>query len=254
MSGSGPYGCSTFCCMDLSLEEALHLIREKTDRIEIMCDGLHDLFRHVAACSCIEARYSVHVPGADVNLASTNERVRRTGIGVIGDLCEICDAISASTLVVHPGYSAWSQVHAESYAALLRSLDDLAVLQASYRVRIAPENMGSWECCHFRSPELLQELREREFGYTLDIGHAHLNNQVHAFLAEYPPVHVHLHDNGGEIDDHAACGTGSIDFGEVLPLLPSDVLRIIEVTSFGDFGSSLDFLQNSVERPRSIND
>ena len=30
------YGCSTFCCMDLPLPEALALVREKTDRIEIV--------------------------------------------------------------------------------------------------------------------------------------------------------------------------------------------------------------------------
>jgi sugar phosphate isomerase/epimerase len=65
---------------------------------------------------------------------------------------------------------------------------------------------------------------------------------------------VHLHDNGGEIDDHAACGTGSIDFNEVPPLLPSDVPRITEVKSPGEFEDSLGFLLNPVERPRSMND
>ncbi len=248
MTDPDPYGCSTYCCMDLTLEEALSLIREKTNRIEILSDGLHDLFRHSAACNRIDARYSVHVPGADVNVASTNERVRRSGIGVIGDLCEICDAISATALVVHPGYSAWHQVHAESYAALLRSLDDLAVLQASYRVRIATENLGSWECCHFRSPALIEELRGRELGYTLDVGHAHLTGNLREFLDEYPPIHVHLHDNDGTVDAHAACGTGSIDFGEVLPHLPPDVPRIIEVIHPGDFEASLRYL-DSVRRP-----
>ncbi len=249
MRGSHLYGCSTYCCMDYTLIDALALLREKTDRIEILSDGLHDLFRDSSACHCIDARYSVHVPGADINLASTNERVRRTGIRVIDDLCEICDAISATTLVVHPGYSAWRQVHADSYAALLRSLDDLAVLQASYRVRIAPENMGSWECCHFRSPELIRQLRERDLDYTLDLGHAHPNGNIRMFLEEYPPVHVHLHDNGGVIDDHAACGTGSVEFGEILPLLPARVPRILEVKSPGEFEDSLDFLLNFVERP-----
>jgi sugar phosphate isomerase/epimerase len=230
--------------MDLPLEEALRCLRQWTDRIEILSDGLHDLFYHQSTCVCVDACYSVHVPGADVNLASTNERVRRTGILVIGDLCEICDTIDASTLVVHPGYSAWAQTRSESYSALQRSLDDLAVLQASYRVQIAPENMGSWECCHFRSPELLSELRDRDLGYTLDIGHAHLNQNLHAFLEEYPPVHIHVHDNWGEVDDHAACGTGSVDFHSVLPFLPTDVPRILEVKDVGDVGSSLRYLQH----------
>ena len=54
------YGCSTFCCMDLPLPEALALVREKTDRIEIVSEGFHDLFRYHEACHAVDARYSVH--------------------------------------------------------------------------------------------------------------------------------------------------------------------------------------------------
>ena len=167
---------------------------------------------------------------------------------------EVCDAIAATTLVVHPGYSAWTRVQKKSYDALLRSLDDLAALQASFRVRIAPKNMGSWECCHFRSPEFLSDVRDRDLGYTLDIGHAHLNRNLQAFLDEYPPIHVHVHDNGGEVDDHAACGTGSVDFDRVLPFLPADVPRILEVKSMGDIGPSLRHLRYAAGRGDAVDD
>jgi len=222
------YGCSTFCCMDMPLSKALAFVRTKTDRIEIVSEGLHDLFRYYDACASVDARYSVHAPLSDINLASTNDRIRTAGLGVIDDLCGICDEIHAETLVVHPGYFPWENMFGISYAALLYSLDEIAVLQREHGVRIGIENMGSWECLHFRQPDLLLELERRNIGFVLDIGHAQLNHALGVFAKTSRPCHVHIHDNSGTGDDHAACGTGTIDFSELLPLLPPSVSRIIE--------------------------
>ncbi|ABS55506.1 Xylose isomerase domain protein TIM barrel [Methanoregula boonei 6A8] len=222
------YGCSTFCCMDMPLSEALAFVRTKTDRIEIISEGLHDLFRYHEACASVDARYSVHAPLSDINLASTNDRIRTAGLAVIDDLCSICDAIRAETLVVHPGYFPWENMFGISYAALMHSLDDIAVLQKKHEVRIGIENMGSWECLHFRQPDLLPELERRDIGFVLDIGHARLNHALCMFAGKSRPCHIHLHDNGGTNDDHAACGSGTIDFARLLPLLPASASRIIE--------------------------
>ena len=56
------YGCSTFCCMNLPLSEALTFVRTKTDRIEIVSEGFHDLFRYHEACHAVDARDLVHAP------------------------------------------------------------------------------------------------------------------------------------------------------------------------------------------------
>lgn len=242
MNCTREFGCSTYTCMDLPLEEALVKIRERTPIIEILSDGPHDLFLHLDACRSVDARYSVHAPGTDINLASTNERIRVSCIGVLDELCGICDLISSRNLVVHPGYCAWSQTSGESYAAFLRSLDDLARIQQEHDVRIAVENMGSWDCCHFRTPDTLPEIIDRGLGYTLDIGHAHLNNVLREFVERAPPTHIHLHDNGGTSDDHAACGTGTIDFASLMPRLPEATPCILEVKSLGEFDASIRYL------------
>ncbi|MDO9323868.1 MAG: sugar phosphate isomerase/epimerase, partial [Methanoregula sp.] len=40
--------------------------------------------------------------------------------------------------------------------------------------------------------------------------------------------HVHLHDNGGTVDDHLACGTGTINFSETVQRLPSQATLVVE--------------------------
>ncbi|MFZ1897447.1 sugar phosphate isomerase/epimerase family protein [Methanoregula sp.] len=240
------YGCSTFCCMDLPLDQALDLVLNKTNRIEIMSEGYHDLFRFREACHSVDARYSVHAPISDINLASVNDRIRRTSLEVIDDLCGICDDINAETLVVHPGYFPWSHMQTEAREALVKSLASLSAIQSEHDTRIAVENMGSWECFVFRNPEFLSELEHCDIGFVLDVGHAQLNNQLMEFANKSRPCHIHLHDNTGTNDDHAACGDGTIDFTALLPLLPVPASRIIECRDFSGYEKSLAYL-SSVE-------
>jgi len=242
------YGCSTFCCMNLPLADALEFVREKTDRIEIVSEGFHDLFRYHEACHSVDARYSVHAPLSDINLASTNDRIRTAGLGVIDELCGICDSIYAETLVVHPGYFPWAYMQGISRDALLLSLDVLSLIQREHDVRIAIENMGSWECLHFRQPDLLSDLAFHDIGFVLDVGHARLNNNLEEFARNGRPCHVHFHDNGGTNDDHATCGTGTIDFAELLPLLPASASRIIECSDPAAYEMSVAFLSSVEQR------
>lgn len=228
--------------MNLPLSEALAFVRTKTDRIEIVSEGLHDLFRYHEACASVNARYSVHAPLSDINLASTNDRIRNAGLDVIDELCGICDSIHAETLVVHPGYYPWENMYAISRAALLQSLDALSLIQREHDVRIGIENMGSWECLHFRQPDLLPELERRDIGFVLDVGHARLNNVLETFARNSRPCHIHLHDNRGTNDDHAACGTGTVDFTSLLSLLPASASRIIECSDPAAYEKSVEYL------------
>ena len=105
--------------------------------------------------------------------------------------------------------------------ALNRSLSDLATIQQDVNVRLALENMGAWDICFFREPGFLARLADGGLGFALDVGHAHVNGNLGPFLEEGGAIHVHLHDNCGNRDDHLACGEGSIDFRRVLQVLPS---------------------------------
>lgn len=224
----GPLYLSTFCCIDHPLEEALGILAGRTSHVEILCDGPHDILADPSPCSDFPFTYSVHAPSSECNIASVNERMRSAALLLLGDVLATCNHIGADHLVVHPGYFSYAQVKEKSYASLLHSLDDLAKLQGEYGVRVCVENMGRWECCHFRTPAFIPELTSRGLGMTLDCGHARLNNNLDAFLATGGFCHVHLHDNGGTSDDHAACGSGTIDYAALLPRLPGDATLVVE--------------------------
>ena len=87
-----------------------------------------------------------------------------------------------------------------------------------------------------------------DIGFVLDVGHARLNNNLEEFARNGRPCHVHLHDNGGTNDDHAACGTGTIDFAALLPLLPVSASRIIECSDPAAYEKSVAFL-SAIEDP-----
>ncbi|KLK89412.1 hypothetical protein SZ63_02035 [Methanoculleus sediminis] len=229
--------------MDRTHWEALGLISGRMGRAEILSDGPHNLFRFEEVCHSFDLRYTVHAPVADINIASENERLRRAAFGVIEDLAEVCDRIGAERLVVHPGHVWGAEMRSAAQAALDRSLDDLAAVQQEVNVRFAVENMGAWEICFFRSPEFLDRLAARDLGFALDVGHAHANGNLEAFLEREGAIHVHLHDNHGSRDDHLPCGNGSIDFRRVMAHLPPDATMVVEPNSFQDYERSLEHLR-----------
>ncbi|MGB9723897.1 MAG: sugar phosphate isomerase/epimerase family protein [Chloroflexia bacterium] len=96
--------------------------------------------------------------------------------------------------------------------------------RADYRDLPSPEEMG-----------LLLEEFGPEVGFWYDVGHAY---RLEA-LGFYPQavwleryggrlVGVHLHDSRG-LSDHRPPGTGEVPFGRLLPLLPAQGLRVLEV-------------------------
>jgi sugar phosphate isomerase/epimerase len=230
--------------MDRPLKEALAILAPHTSHIEILSDGLHDLLSDSTPCSEYPFTYSVHAPASDVNIAAVNERMRRSSIAVLSDVMAVCARIGAEHLVVHPGYSVYDQVHGRSHESLMRSLDDLTLLQDEHGVKVCVENMGGWDCCHFRTPDFLPELSERGLAFTLDCGHAQLNGNLDAFLNAGMYCHVHLHDNGGTSDDHLACGDGTIDFSGLVSQLPKQVSLVVETRELAAADRSIGFLSS----------
>lgn len=238
-------GVSTNCNMAVPLETALEQLSGITGLVEIQCDAYHSLFSNAGVCERFSFRYTVHAPTADGNIASPLEKIRRATVTMLAETADLADRIGAEKLVIHPGYCMYQDEWEASEKALSRSLVELGDLQDRFNVRFVIENMGSWSCCHFRTPELLPEIRAAGLGFALDVGHAHLCGTLKPFLAG-DPDHIHLHDNHGVIDEHAACGTGTIDFSEILPVI-SRTTAILEVLKYEDVGPGLKYL-NYVNR------
>jgi sugar phosphate isomerase/epimerase len=235
---------STFCCIDRPLEEALDILASRTSSVEILSDGLHDLLSDSSPCNEYPLSYSVHAPCAEVNIAAVNERIRTASISVLGDISAASVRIGAEHLVVHPGFTPYEQVRGASSLSLLHSLDDLARLQEEHGIKVCVENMGSWECCHFRTPSFLHELTERDLGFTLDCGHAQLNGNLDAFLNSGFCCHVHFHDNYGTSDDHLACGEGTIDFAGMVQQLSREAILVVETRELSAADRSIRYLSS----------
>jgi sugar phosphate isomerase/epimerase len=239
-----PFFISTFCCIDRPLEEALDILASRTPSVEILSDGLHDLLSHSCPCNDYPLSYSVHAPCAEVNIAAVNERMRTASLSVLGDIFEASVRIGAEHVVVHPGFTPYEQVRDHSFLSLIHSLDDLAGLQEEHGITVCIENMGSWECCHFRTPSFLPELTERGLGFTLDCGHAQLNGNLNAFVNSGLCCHVHFHDNHGTSDDHLACGEGTIDFAAMVQRLSCQATLVVETRELSAADRSIRYLSS----------
>ncbi|ABN07545.1 Xylose isomerase domain protein TIM barrel [Methanocorpusculum labreanum Z] len=233
-------GISTNCVMDLPLERALTILEPLTHLVEIQCDANHSLFRHASVLDKFDLRYTIHAPTADGNIAESFEPIRKASIAVIKETAEIADLVGAKKLVIHPGFCLDPTCRKASVSALHRSIQELGDLQEEFSVRFVMENLGSMDCCFFQNTELIQDLRAAGLGLALDVGHANLTGTLDAFLKEKPD-HFHLHDNKGMCDEHAACGTGIVDFGKILPEI-GDATLILEVLKLKDVKPSLEYL------------
>lgn len=235
------FGVSTNCLMGCPLEEALSRLSGICDLVEIQCDAKHSLFLHEDVCGEFDLRYTIHAPTGDGNIAVPYEPMRRAGIAVIRETAEIGDRIGAETLVIHPGFCLYPCERDAAEAAMRRSFTELGRMQEEFSIRFAVENLGNWDCCMFRTPELLATIRECGLSFVLDVGHANLTGTLAPFLRERPD-HLHLHDNCGRWDEHAACGTGTVDFSPVLAASGSATM-IVEVLRYEDAERSLAFLE-----------
>ncbi len=233
------FGISSNCLMGVPLFEALEQLAPMTQYVEIMSACDHSLPEFLEAASSFPLRYSVHSPTSDGNIAEPFSRLRTASLSVIRESAEAADSLGAETLVIHPGFCLEPKLFSASEEALLRSLADLSRMQEEFSVRFVVENLGSWDCCHFRFPAFVEKVREENLGFCLDVGHANLNNALDGFL-EASPEHVHLHDNHGVWDEHAACGSGVIDFEKVLKL---DAVGIVECMEFEAAKQSFQFLK-----------
>jgi len=242
MEAMNNIGISTNCVMDRSLESALTILEPLTDLVEIQCDANHSLFHHASVLDKFDLRYTIHAPTADGNIAEPFEPIRKASIEIIRETASIADSAGAEKLVLHPGFCLEPENRAASISALHKSITELGTLQNDFSVRFVMENLGSMDCCFFQTPDLLREIRDAGLGFVLDVGHANLTKTLDAFLKQKPD-HFHLHDNHGIWDEHAACGTGTVDFSSVLSYTGNATL-ILEVIRLEDVKPGLSYLKS----------
>ncbi len=182
------------------------------------------------------ARVSVHGPLGNASLASINPGIWRESVRQYLGAIELAHDIGAAVLVVHPGdlrdprfFADFARLAEEALGRLARRAEELGVM-------LAVENCGPYHAGVDRSAADLRSLITRTGSSNvkacLDVGHAAVNRNA-AELVELlgrDIVHLHVHDNHGQRDEHLPVGRGTIDFEAFLPILADfDGLAIAEV-------------------------
>jgi len=202
------------------------LNNEETKYIEILDDGAHelnknrvDLLREAAKSYDIE--YTMHAPFADINIASPSQTILDATLKRLTKSLYYAHAIDAKLWVLHPGAKTGiSQFYPNAeWKQNLQSIQSLYAEAEQLGVNIAIENLPAKYWFTMSSPEDFHRFyRETSLpiGIVLDIGHAHLENQIQPFFSQLADkiIHIHVSDNNGDNDDHLGIGYGTIDYNK----------------------------------------
>lgn len=168
---------------------------------------------------------TVHAPFMDLNPGALEPLVRQVTALRLNQALDAAQRLGARRLVVHPGYDRWRyggnedlwvEQSLEFWPALIRRAAEAGVVLAMENVfEDVPDNLE----------KLFAALASPWFGHCFDVGHWHLFCRRRISLAEWFErlgkhlVHLHVHDNLGEGDDHLPIGEGLICFDEFFALV-----------------------------------
>jgi sugar phosphate isomerase/epimerase len=177
-----------------------------------------------------DRRITVHAPMEGIYLGSADDDERRSGAALLTSALRAGAEMEAEVVVVHlldgkdpagpPG------AKAAALAIALDELADLADVAAKLGLVIGAENIGftgnTIDSDYRRLHDLVTALDHPSVALTLDTGHAHVHKasgglKATAELFGDRARHYHVHDNGGNEDEHRRLGAGTIDLAPLLP-------------------------------------
>jgi sugar phosphate isomerase/epimerase len=124
----------------------------------------------------------------------------------------------------------------------------LDAAQKEYGVSLAIENMPNAYFFLGRTAAELNEIVDgTELGICFDIGHANTTGQIDDMIDTFGDriTNIHIHDNGGQKDEHLTIGEGSVDFPKVLKKLGFyDRNYVIESKSYESAAESQSVLES----------
>lgn len=130
----------------------------------------------------------------------------------------LAEGVESNKLTIHPGFQEMpSSAIKYCYDSLIETLQEIVEIGQKYCIRICFEN--------FDKPHLCSELKDylyvlnsvKGLMVTLDVGHANTTNtKLSEFFKETKDfiMDIHIHDNGGNRDEHKCLGEGTINFKE----------------------------------------
>ncbi len=199
--------------------------------------------------------YTVHSPFSDINISSLNKSIRKESIRQVKYSIFAVNEIGAKVMTFHPGRhsAATSKTRDKTKKILFDSLKEISNYNKDYEVPIALENMPDTFITTMRvSQEVLEVLENKQLSgikHTMDVGHLETNNvDIGKYIHDLKKylIHMHLHDNFGEFDNHLPLGEGNINFPQIFKALKEIDYSgriILEMTKTEDILKSRKFLE-----------
>jgi sugar phosphate isomerase/epimerase len=157
-----------------------------------------------------------------VNIASLDKRARIDAMDEIKRAIEVAEQIPFRFLVQHVGASGedWDPKKAE---AAMTSIEHLKAFAKPLGVTLLLENIPNELSTPERLVELIENAHFADVGICFDVGHAHILGGVLPAFEQLKALirSTHVHDNGGQTDEHLWPGDGTIDWEETMNLLRS---------------------------------
>jgi sugar phosphate isomerase/epimerase len=216
---------------ELGYEEAFRLAAELRVDLEVAYD-LHEVLPLPEAKSlratgeALGVGFTLHLPFVEMNPASLVPSVRQLSEDRLKRALEFGEALGAKVGVLHTG-----QVpvrHPMALALAREALEKTLAALLPLPFPVALENLALSEEDLIRGPEGLRDLLTRfpQYGFCLDVGHALIELGPRGPLRYLEALgdrllHLHLHDNHGQRDDHLPVGAGSVPWARLAPFLKS---------------------------------
>lgn len=127
---------------------------------------------------------------------------------------DIAKKVGSNRVTVHPG---WREMPPpaldKNYNALIETLKELVNYAKKFDINICFENNDSGICASIEDYKKVSD-SVKGIRMTFDVGHANVNDNPDEYFAKFNDriMDVHIHDNGGEHDEHMCVGEGNIDF------------------------------------------
>ncbi|MDR0460340.1 MAG: sugar phosphate isomerase/epimerase [Nitrososphaerota archaeon] len=197
---------------------------EGTRYIEVLDDGAHELNKTRVnmlneTAKSYDLEYTVHAPFADINIASPSKAFLGVTLKRLTKSLYCAANLNAKLWVLHPGAKTGvSQFYPNAdWKQNIQSIQELYAEAEQLGVTIAIENLPSKYWFIMSAPDDFHRFYKETslpIGIVLDIGHAHLENQIKPFFDQLANkiVHIHASDNNGVNDDHLGVGYGTLDY------------------------------------------
>jgi len=238
-------GVSTWSLLGLDVASAVRAIGDAGfDYIELWGEVPHaypdwvDRTRLKDALSSYKMTLTMHAPFTDLNPAMPFQPVKDAVEKTLVRFVSFGASLGSRIITVHPGSvhnEAMVPQSAQNAVSTLKKMTKAADGRLGINVENQTISRSKYHLPLASTAESLELIlaEEERLNFTLDTGHAHANGQDPLVLGQRAGsrlTEVHLHDNGGQSDEHLVPGEGTTNLGPLMKTLASsDIFVCLEL-------------------------